>query len=115
MDVLRKPEGGFITRQCARHRLGSLSTRFAEENPELVAALPLLKVVEPDEQETWEWLRAYKHLYEIAHQVEITDEAIQAVVREAKQRSGHPLLIIARHLLDETCAYTRLRGILPKE
>ncbi len=89
--------------------------RFAEENPELVAALSILPVAEPDEQETLEWLRAHKHLYEIAHRVEITDEAIQAVVQEAKQRSGRPLLIIARHLLDETCAYIRLCGVLPKE
>ena len=68
-------------------------------------------VEEPSEQETVEILKGLRRNYERHHQVEITDEALEAAVKLSKRYiSDRFLPDKAIDLMDEACARVRLGG-----
>jgi len=67
-------------------------------------------VDEPSTEETIEILKGLKQRYEEHHKVKILDEAIEAAVKlSARYIQGRKLPDKAIDLLDEACAYTRMK------
>ena len=90
---------------------------FQNRYPVAASTFVVITVDEPDEQQTLEWLKVHKSVYESFHQVMVDDEALVAVMNLAKERFANlPLLATARNLLDEVCAYTKVKASkLPPE
>ncbi len=89
---------------------------FAQRHPSLAAAFRPLIVPEPDEAATLEWLKAHRTTYEESHRVTIAPEALQATVQLALPlASEKPLLVVAKRLLDEACAFVRCQVLTPPQ
>ncbi|MFA0740656.1 MAG: hypothetical protein DFNUSKGM_000763, partial [Candidatus Fervidibacter sacchari] len=90
---------------------------FQNRYPIAASTFVVITVDEPDEQQTLEWLKVHKSVYESFHQVMVDDEALVAVMNLAKERFANlPLLATARNLLDEVCAYAKVKAskVLPE-
>ncbi|MFA0782162.1 Clp protease N-terminal domain-containing protein [Fervidibacter sacchari] len=90
---------------------------FQSRYPAVASTFVVITIDEPDEEKTLEWLKVHKSVYESFHQVMVDDEALVAVMNLAKERFANlPLLATARNLLDEVCAYTKVKASkLPPE
>ena len=90
---------------------------FQSRYPAVASTFVVITIDEPDEEKTLEWLKVHKSVYEFFHRVMVDDEALVAVMNLAKERFANlPLLATARNLLDEVCAYTKVKASkLPPE
>ncbi|MEZ8219202.1 Clp amino terminal domain-containing protein, pathogenicity island component [Candidatus Fervidibacteria bacterium JGI MDM2 SSWTFF-3-K9] len=87
---------------------------FQNRYPVAASTFVVITVDEPDEQQTLEWLKVHKSVYEFFHRVMVDDEALVAVMNLAKERFANlPLLATAKKLLDEVCAYAKVKAFAP--
>ena len=85
--------------------------KHIEKDAALERRFQPIMVEEPSEQETVEILKGLRRNYERHHQVEITDEALEAAVKLSKRYiSDRFLPDKAIDLMDEACARVRLGG-----
>ena len=85
--------------------------KHIEKDAALERRFQPIMVEEPSEQETVEILKGLRGNYERHHQVEITDEALEAAVKLSKRYiSDRFLPDKAIDLMDEACARVRLGG-----
>ena len=85
--------------------------KHIEKDAALERRFQPIMVEEPSEQETVEILKGLRRNYERHHQVEITDEALEAAVKLSKRYiSDRFLPDKAIDLMDEACAHVRLGG-----
>ena len=91
--------------------------KHIEKDAALERRFQPIMVEEPSEEETVEILKGVRGNYERHHQVEITDEALEAAVKLSKRYiSDRFLPDKAIDLMDEACARVRLGGMQsPKE
>jgi ATP-dependent Clp protease ATP-binding subunit ClpC len=83
---------------------------FQDRYPAAASTFVVITVDEPNEEQTLEWLRVHKSAYESFHEVTVDDGALIAVVNLAKERFANlPLLATAKNLLDEVCAYPKVK------
>ena len=86
--------------------------KHIEKDAALERRFQPIMVEEPSEQETVEILKGLRRNYERHHQVEITDEALEAAVKLSKRYiSDRFLPDKAIDLMDEACARVRLGGM----
>jgi ATP-dependent Clp protease ATP-binding subunit ClpC len=90
---------------------------FQNRYPAAASTFVVITVNEPNDEQTLEWLKVHKSAYESFHEVVVNDEALVAVLNLAKERFANlPLLATAKNLLDEVCAYTKVKASkLPPE
>ncbi len=87
---------------------------FQNRYPAAASTFVVITVDEPNEEQTLEWLKVHKSVYESFHQVMVDDEALVAVLNLAKDRfTNLPLLATAKNLLDEVCAYAKVKAFAP--
>ncbi len=85
--------------------------KHIEKDAALERRFQPIMVEEPSEEETVEILKGLRRNYERHHQVEITDEALEAAVKLSKRYiSDRFLPDKAIDLMDEACARVRLGG-----
>ena len=86
--------------------------KHIEKDAALERRFQPIMVEEPSEEETVEILKGVRGNYERHHQVEITDEALEAAVKLSKRYiSDRFLPDKAIDLMDEACARVRLGGM----
>ena len=86
--------------------------KYIEKDAALERRFQPIMVEEPSEEETVEILKGVRGNYERHHQVEITDEALEAAVKLSKRYiSDRFLPDKAIDLMDEACARVRLGGM----
>jgi len=84
---------------------------FQRRFPFAATTFIVIAVDEPNEEETLEWLKAHKSVYERFHEVVVDDEALTAILSLAKDKFADlPLLATTRNLLDEVCAYAKTKA-----
>ncbi len=87
---------------------------FQNRYPVAASTFVVITVDEPNEEQTLEWLKVHKSVYESFHEVMVDDEALIAVLNLAKERFANlPLLATAKNLLDEVCAYAKSKALVP--
>ncbi len=88
--------------------------KYIEKDAALERRFQAVKVKEPSEEETVDILKGLRERYEAHHQVEITDEAIQASVTLSQRYiSDRSLPDKAIDLIDEAASRVRLQQSLP--
>jgi len=87
---------------------------FQNRYPVAASTFVAITVDEPNEEQTLEWLKVHKSVYESFHEVTVDDETFVAVMNLAKERFANlPLLATAKNLLDEVCAYAKVKAFAP--
>jgi len=87
---------------------------FQNHYPVAASTFVVITVDEPNEEQTLDWLKVHKSVYESFHEVTVDDEAFVAVMNLAKERFANlPLLATAKNLLDEVCAYAKVKAFAP--
>jgi ATP-dependent Clp protease ATP-binding subunit ClpC len=88
--------------------------KYIERDAALERRFQAVKVKEPSEEEAVEIMKGLRERYEAHHQVEITDEAIQAAVTLSQRYiSDRSLPDKAIDLIDEAASRVRLQQSLP--
>ncbi|MEZ0326140.1 MAG: ATP-dependent Clp protease ATP-binding subunit, partial [Fimbriimonas sp.] len=100
--------------QCIGATTGDEFRKYIERDAALERRFQAVKVKEPSEEEAVDIMKGLRERYEAHHQVEITDDAIQAAVTLSQRYiSDRSLPDKAIDLVDEAASRVRLQQSLP--